>query len=183
MAFYTTVTRHQAMKLSWLAAVIFCSLLALGQDVEVTPGKNSVGMKITAKSYHLLTTEEEQPTLTLECALKGKKTGHLLLFSAGGALSEENPGTAPRNGALTLTMRIAGTKQATTWIPYGDTETFAYYGKTEPERLQFIQTLLSSPTVSFQFTPFLTGQVLTSEFDISKLREEAEKHPECGGLK
>jgi hypothetical protein len=168
------------MKASWLAVVIFCSLHALGQDVEVTPGKNSVGMKITAKSYHLLSTEEKQPTLTLECAQKGNKIGHLLLFSAGEALSEENAGLAPRNGALTLTMKIGGTKQATTWIPYGDTATFAYYGKTEPERLQFIQSLLSSPTASFQFTPFLTGQVVTREFDISKLREEAEKHPECG---
>lgn len=169
------------MKLSSIALVICCSILALGQEVEVAPGKNSVGLTVTAsKSYNLLPTEAKQPTLTLECALKGNKAGHLLLFSPGGAIAEENEGLAPRNGALTLTMRTGSTKQATTWIPYGDTATFAYYGKTEPERLQFIRSLLTSPTVSFQFTPFLTGQVVTSEFDISKLREEAAKHPECG---
>lgn len=169
------------MKLSWLVTIIFCALFALGQEVEITPGKGSVGLKITAtKTYHWLTTEEAQPTLTLECARKGNKSGHLLLFSPSGAISEATQEMTPRNGALTLTMKINGTKQATTWIPYTDTETFAYYGKTEPERLQFIQEMLTSPTVSFQFRPFLTGQLVTSEFDLSQLKEEAEKHPECG---
>lgn len=168
------------MKSSCLAAVLLCSLLSLAQEVEITPGKNSVGLKITAsKTYHWLTTEEARPTLILECQRKGNKSGHLLLFSPAGAISEATQEMTPRNGALTLTMKIGGTKQATTWIPYTDTETFAYYGKTEPERLQFIQSLLTSPTVLFQFTPFLTGQVVTSEFDLRQLKDEAAKHPEC----
>lgn len=181
MAFYKVATMCRVMKLLWLGVLIFCSLLALAQEVEITPGKGSVGLKITAtKTYHWLTTEEAKPTLTLECARKGNKGGHLLLFSPGGAISEATQEMTPRNGALTLTMKIGNTKQATTWIPYTDTETFAYYGKTEPERLQFIQSMLNYPTVLFQFTPFLTGQVVTSEFDITKLRDEAAKHPECG---
>jgi hypothetical protein len=177
---YTTATKHWLTNLSGVSAVVLCSLLALGQEVQVSPGKHSVRLTITAKSYRLLPTEEMQPTLTLECAVKGNKAGHLLLFSAGGAISEDNPETAPRNGQLTLTMTISGTKQATTWIPYGDTETYAYYGKTEPERLKFIEVLLHSPTASIQFKPFLTGQLIISEFDIGKLRDEAEKYPECG---
>jgi hypothetical protein len=45
--------------------------------------------------------------------------------------------------------------------------------------VKFIQYLLGSPTVSIQFKPFLTGVSTTSVFDVSKLREEMEKHPEC----
>jgi hypothetical protein len=67
----------------------------------------------------------------------------------------------------------------TNWIPYGDTATFAYYGKTEPERLTFIQSILGSPAVSIEFKPFLTGTPVTSSFDLSKLRDEMDKHPEC----
>jgi len=148
--------------------------------VEITPGKNSVGLTITAnKSYNLLPTEEKQSTLTLMCALKGKKAGHLLLFSPGSEISEDDPESEPRSGQLTLKVKIGGTKQVTSWIPYGSKATFAYYGKTEPERLKFIQDLLASPTISFQFKPYLTGQAVTAEFDLSQLRDEAAKHPEC----
>jgi len=178
---YGTATKHWRMTLPVLSVAILCSLLAQGQEVQVTPGKNSVSLTITAvKSYHFLATEEKQPTLTLECSQKGNKAGHLLLFSAGLEIAEDNPETAPRSGALTLTVKIAGTKQPTTWVAYGNTETFAYYGKTEPERLKFIQSVLSSPTISIQFSPFLTGQVVTSEFDLGQLRNEVAKHPECG---
>jgi hypothetical protein len=179
-----TVNKRWSMKLLVLAAVFFCSLIAVGQDVEVEPGKNSVSLTITAtKSFNLLATEQKQPTLMLECASNKGKSGHLLLFEPGVEISEDNSETAPRNGALTLKMTIGNTKQPTMWIPYGGaTVTFAYYGKTEPERLKFIQYLLTSPTASIQFIPFLVGQPVTSQFDISKLRDEAVKHPECGAL-
>ena len=67
----------------------------------------------------------------------------------------------------------------TAWVPYGDTVTFTYFGKNEPERLKFIQSLLSSGVVSIEFKPFLTGVPTTSVFDLSKLRDEMDKYPEC----
>jgi len=178
---YVSVTKCWSTKLSILAAILLCSIIAVGQEVEITPGKNSVALTITSsKSYHLLPTEEKQSTLTLMCALKGNKAGHLLLFSPGSEIGEDDPETEPRNGQLTLKLKIGGTKQVTSWIPYGSKATFAYYGKTEPERLEFIQDLLTSPTVSVQFKPYLTGQLVTSDFDLSQLRDEVAKHPECG---
>lgn len=179
-----TVNKRRSTNLLVFAAIFFCSLIAVGQDVEVEPGKNSVSLTITAsKSFNLLASEQKQPQLILECASNKGKAGHLLLFAPGVEISEDNSETAPRNGALMLKMKIGGTKQPTTWIPYGGaTVTFAYYGKTEPERLKFLQYLLKSPMASIEFIPFLVGQPVTSEFDISKLRDEAVKHPECGAL-
>ena len=172
------------MKLSGLLAIVFFSLLVAAQEVTVTPGKNSVLLSIDAsKSYHLVTTEEKQPTLSIQCAEKGKKSVHLLMFSPGGAMAEDNLETVPRSGEFTLTMTIGNTKQTTSWIPYGNSETFAYYGKTEPERVKFIQSLLTYPTASIQFKPFLTGVAVTSVFDLSMLRDELAKHPECASLK
>jgi len=75
-------------------------------------------------------------------------------------------------------MTIGGIKQATTWVSSGDTGTFTHFGRTEPERLKFIQSLLSSESVSIEFTPF-KGVPTTSVFDLSRLRDGIEKHPQC----
>ena len=168
------------MKWAILVSLISCCVLGLGQEVEVTPGKGTVLLSLQAqKSYQWLASEQKQPTLSVQCAQKGKKSVHLLLFSAQGAVMEDDPETAGRGGQVTFHMTIGTTKEVTTWIPYGTRETFAYYGKTEPERVQFLQGLLNSPTASIQFKPFLTGTSVTSVFDITKLREEMDKHPEC----
>ena len=45
--------------------------------------------------------------------------------------------------------------------------------------MKFLQSLLSSVTVSIEFKPFLTGVPTTSVFDLSKLRDEMAKYPEC----
>ena len=168
------------MKWAALVALLSCSVLCLGQEVEVTTGKGSVLLSLTAqKSYQWLASEQKQPTLSLQCAQKGKKSVHLLLFTAQSSVMEDDPETAGRGGQVTFHMTIGTTKEITTWIPYGDAVTYAYYGKTEPERVQFIQNLFNSPTAAIQFKPFLTGTSVTSIFDISKLREEMDKHPEC----
>jgi len=165
---------------SGFIALVFLSYLAVGQEVTVTPGKNSVVLSIPAsKSYQLMASEEKQPTLSLQCAEKGKNRVHLLMFSAGEALTENDAETAPRSGEFVLMMKFGGTKQPTTWIPYGNRETFAYYGKTEPERAKFIQSLFTNPSAAIEFKPFLTGVTVTSIFDLSRLRDEMAKHPEC----
>lgn len=171
------------MKYLGLVALMLCSLLSMGQEVEVTPGKTSVLLSLPAqKSYNWLASEQKVPTLSLQCAQKGKKSVHLLLFSAQGSVMEDDPETAGRGGQLTFHMTIGGTAQVTTWIPYGDITTYAYYGKTEPERVKFIQYLMTSPTASIHFKPFLTGTTVTTVFDITKLRDEMAKHPECALL-
>ena len=168
------------MKMSGLVAILLWSLLGVGQEVHVSPGKNSVVLSVAAqKPYSLMSGEEKKPVLAVECALKGKKTVHILKFLPGGMLAEDNPESSAKGGELVFEMTMGGTKESTTWIPYGDTESYAYYGKTEPERLKFIQDMLGSPSASIEFKPFLTGVSTTSVFDISKLRGEMDKHPEC----
>ena len=92
---------------------------------------------------------------------------------------EENFDVDAKPGQLTFNMTIAGTKQMTAWVPYGDAVTFTYSAKTDSERLKFIQSLLNSGVVSIEFKPFLTGVPTTSVFDLSKLRDEIDKYPEC----
>jgi len=163
-----------------MVAVMLASLIGLGQEVKVTPGKDSVALSVSAqKPYDILSSEKKTPVLSVQCSLKGKKAGHLVIFTAGGALAEGDAESGTKNGAITLHMMVGGKEEATEWIPYNDPTTYAYYGKTEPERAAFLQLLLSAPTASVKFTPFLTGATATSVFDLSKLREEVSSHPEC----
>lgn len=97
----------------------------------------------------------------------------------GGALVEDGPEVTAKGGQLPFIMTIGGNKETTSWIPYGDAISYAYYGKTEPERVKFIELVLSSGAISIEFKPFLTGVPTTSSFDLSKLRDEMTKHPEC----
>ena len=159
---------------------LFFSFVAIAQEVTVTPGNHSVVLSIPArKSYQILTTEAKEPTLSIECTAKGKKSVHVLMFAPGGAVAEDNPETVPRSKEFELKLTMGGTKQEVAWIPYGDVGSFAYYGKLEPERVKFIQSLLTNPTVSIEFKPFLTGVPVVTTFDLSTLRDEVAKHPEC----
>lgn len=168
------------MKLLIVGAMIFWANLGVCQTVHTTLQKGGVSMSLSAdKAYEIMASEKKTPTLTVQCAHKGKKSMHMVLFSPGGAIAEDKAEDAPRSGELSLDVTVNGKKKPMDWIPYGDTVTFAYYGKTEPERVQFLQALLSSPTISFDFTPFLTGTPITSTFDLSQLREEVSQHPEC----
>lgn len=169
------------MKRSGLILVLLWAALSSAQDVHVTPGKGgSVSLSISAQqTYAIMTSEKVTPTLTVICAVKNKKGGHLITFTANGMLTESDIGTTPRNGEIGLVMVINGTRQDTTWIPYSDVATFAYYGKTEPERAQFLSQILTSPSITFEFTPFLTGNTERAVFDLTKLRDEVNHHPEC----
>jgi hypothetical protein len=165
-----------------LAVILWATVIGLAQEVHVTPGKGgSVSLTVSAQqTYAIMTSEKIQPTLSVICAVKNKKGGHLITFTANGMLTESDIGTTPRNGEIGLVMVINGNRQETTWIPYSDVATFAYYGKTEPERAAFLRLILSSPTITFEFTPFLTGTAERAVFDLSKLREEVNNHSECG---
>jgi hypothetical protein len=168
------------MKVPAVVAIILWSLLSLGQEVHVSQGKSSVALSVLAqKPYPWISGEQKTPILSVECALKGKKTLHLLKFSPGGALVEDGPEVTAKGGQLPFMMTIGGTKQVESWIPYGDAISYAYYGKTEPERVKFLQLVLSSGIISIDFKPFLTGVPTTSSFDLSKLRDEMAKYPEC----
>jgi hypothetical protein len=163
-----------------IAAVLLASLLGSGQEVKVTHGKDNVALSVSAqKEYQILASEKKLPVLSVQCTQKGKKAVHLVIFTAGGALAEGDPESAPKNGAISLHMIVGGKDEVTDWIPYNDPVTFTYYGKTEPERMTFLQLLLSAPTASISFTPFLTGATATSTFDLSKLRDEVNAQPEC----
>lgn len=169
------------MGLPGIAAIALCSLLSLAQQVQVSSGKGDVVLTIQAlKPYQLVVGEEKTPTLSVECVQKGKKSAHLVKFSAGGTLGQDSIDAPAQGSNPVLNVTIGnGPKHATTWAPYGDAVTFVYLGKTEAERIAFLQTLLNAPTVSIEFKPFLTGTTITSVFDISSLREEVDKHPEC----
>lgn len=169
-----------AFKIASFVVVIGCALAAGAQAVHVSQGNGSVSLTLSAqKSYELVAGESKRPTLTVQCSLKGKKNTHLIIFTASGALAEDSADIAYKSGAINLDVQVGGSNQSTSWIPYGDSVTYAYYGKTEPEREKFLQEMLSSPSFSIQFTPFLTGSTITSTFDLSKLQTELTSHPEC----
>ena len=174
------MNRYRAMRLAAIVATVLCPLLSVGQQVQVSQNKGDVVLTVKAqKPYQLVIGEEKLPVLSVECAQKGKKSAHLVKFSPGGTLREDSVDAPAKGENLVFDVTIGGTKQATTWAPYGDGITFVYFGKTEPERIAFIQSLVGSPTVSIEFKPFLTGVNTTSVFDLSKLHDEIIKHPEC----
>ncbi len=166
-------------KLCWLIAVVGASLLCSGQEVQVSPVKGGVMLSVSAQhSYQLMPGDTKLPTLSVECLHKGKKGSHLLIFSPGGMVGENNE--AGGKGGQSFVLTVNGKKQASTWATFGAPDTFVYFGKTEPERAQFLQSLLGS-TVTFEFKPFLTGTPATATFDLSQLREAMNKQSECSG--
>jgi len=168
------------MKMSGLVAIILWSLLGMGQEVHVSQGKGIVVLSVWAvKPYQLMSGEEKTAIFSIVCTQKGKKSAHLLKFLPGGALVEDSPDVTARSGESVFAMTINGARQITEWAP-SDPVTFAYYGKTDADRLKFIQSLLSSGTVTIEFKPFLSGMQTSSTFDLSKLRQEMSKYPDCG---
>jgi hypothetical protein len=170
-------------KLLLFVAVLVFSCLGHAQQVEVSAGKGGVITLAVAaqKTYQIIAGQNRTPVLTFECAHKGKKGGHLVIFSPGGEmlLGNESQGLSAASAPQTLTVTINGKAETTIWAPYGDVASFTYYGKTEPERIQFIHELLSAGMVSIEFKPFVTGIKIKSTFDLSQLREEFNKHAEC----
>jgi hypothetical protein len=175
------MNRYRAIGLAGIVATVLFPLLSMGQQVQVSQSKGDVVLSVKAKKpYQILIGEEKLPVLTVECAQKGKKSAHLVKFSPGGTLREDSVDAPSKGENLDFDVTVGGTKQTTTWAPYGDGITFVYAAKTDAERIAFIQSLLRSPTVSIEFKPFLTGVTTTTVFDLSKLGDEINKHPECG---
>jgi hypothetical protein len=171
------------MKLATLGTtILFLAILSFGQDVRTSPVKGGVNVSITANQpYEVMSGQKKTPVLSIECTQnqKASKVMHLVMFSAGENVAEDNAETRPKNGEIHLNSILGGNKETTNWIPYGDAVTYAFYGKTEPERAKFLQLLLASPTFSVEFTPFLTGNIMRSDFDIVKLKAEVIQHAEC----
>lgn len=167
-----------------LSGAIACGLWSpnlWGQDVHVTSDKGVITLSVMAqKSYGLIVSgQPKTPVLSVVCQQKGKKITHAITFLPGGILTEQEYSTFGKSASLVVEMTIGGHKQSATWVSQGNLESFDYFGKTEPERLQFLQALLSVPTVSIAFTPFLTGTPASSTFDLTGLRTEFDKHPQC----
>jgi len=171
----------RAILLSSAIAGALWSHPLLAQDVHVSSEKGVTTLSVTAqKPYALMQSGQSRtPVLSVSCQPKGKKMGHTITFEPGGILTEQEYSTFGGSATLTLEMTIGTHKQHTIWVAHGSLQAFDYYGKTEPERVQFVQTLLSVPTISLEFTPFLTGVPASSTFDLTGLRAEFDKHPEC----
>ena len=163
-----------------VALVLWAALLP-AQEVHVTSENGVVTLALVAeRPYSLMTAGQQRtPVLSVICQQKGKKTGHAIAFSPGGILSEQQYSTFGNSASLTLSVNLGGQKASTNWVSYGNVENFTYYGKTEPERIAFLRALLNAPKVVIEFTPFLTGVATSSTFDLTGLRAEFEKHPEC----
>ncbi len=158
-----------------------CSHAVVGQEIRVTAEKGIVTVSVAAQKPYTLTVagQPKTPLLSVTCQQKGKKIAHVITFSPGGILTEQEYSTFGNSASLELDVTLGEHKQSTTWVSHGNLQSFDYYGKTEPERIQFVQALLSVPSVSIAFTPFLTGTPTASTFDLSGLRAEIVKHPEC----
>ena len=173
------MARMSILNVSRFVAIVLWSSLCLGQEVHVSRGDGSVVLTVAAqKPYPLATGQEKLPTLSVSCVHKGKKTGHNIVFSAGGALVEDTDMDA-KGAQQIFKMTIGGTAQTTGWVPYGNTITYAYFANNDAERVKFIQTLLNAGKVFIEFKPFLTGAPTTSVFDLSNLRAEMDKSPAC----
>jgi hypothetical protein len=171
----------RAILLSGAIACASWSPYLLGQDIHVSSDKGVTTLSVTAQKPYALAAsgQARSPVLSVSCQQKGKKIVHTITFAPGGILTQQEYSTFGGSATLTLEMTIGAHKQPTIWVAHGDIQTFDYYGKTEPERIQFLQILLNAPTVSLAFTPFLTGVPASSTFDLTGLRTEFDKHPEC----
>ncbi len=131
--------------------------------------------------------QKKTPVLSVVCQRKGNKTVHAITFSPESILSEQEYSSFGNTTSLVLQMTIGGQKRPTTWEYHNlksfqathSFHSFDYFGETEPQRIELIQALLNAPSVSFAFTPFLTGVPSSSTFDLTGLRTEFDKHPEC----
>jgi hypothetical protein len=171
----------RAILTSGAIACALWSLSAMGQEVHVTSENGLVTLSVMAqKPYALIVSgPAKTPVLSIVCQQKGKKNTHAIMFSPGVILTEQEFSPFGSSASLALEMTIGEHKQPTTWVSHSNLQSFDYVGKTEAERLQFLQVLLSVPTVSIAFTPFLTGAPASSTFDLTGLRTEFDKHPEC----
>ena len=147
----------------------------------MTSENGTVVLSVMAQKPYSLTVsgQAKTPVLSIVCQQKGKKIAHVITFSPGSILTEQEFSTFGASASLALEMTIGEHKQSTTWVAHSQLQSFDYVGKTEADRAQFVQVLLNAPTASIGFTPFLTGAPTSSTFDLSGLRQEFEKHPEC----
>ena len=171
----------RAILLTWAIEWTLCSTCLWGQEVHVSSDKGFTTMSVTAQQPYPLAASghTRTPVLSVSCQKKGKKNVHAITFSPGGILTEQEYSTFGSSATLTLQMTMGAHKQSTIWVAHGDVKSFDYYGKAEAERVQFLQALLTAPTISLDFTPFLTGVPVSSTFDLTGLQTEFDKHPEC----
>ncbi len=163
------------------ATAVLAGVACLAQEVHVAQLKDHVELSITAQQpYQLMPGQPKLPVLSVECVQKGKKAGHIVLFQPGTALAEDSD----KGGLQVITVVMDDhPPEETGWMPYGDSTTFAYYGKTEAERLAFVQLLEKSKSLAVKFKPFLTGMPVTSHFALDKLGDEIGKQPQCAVAK
>lgn len=159
-----------------LAISLAAAIPGFTQEVHVSQVKNHVSLSIAAQQpYQLSFGAPKTPVLEVQCALKGTKGGHLITFQPGTPLTEADT----KGGAQSLKLMLDGLTLETEWMPYGEAATFAYYGKTEVERLAFLQQLMNSKMLAIEFKPFLTGSPIVTTFQLEKLREGILGRPEC----
>lgn len=170
-----------AVSLAVSIALVLCAPAALGQAVHVSNQHGVVTLSVSAQKPYELTVHGHAtaPVLSISCQQKSKKPLHAIMLSPGGILTEQEYSTFGGAASLELEVTAGEQKIATNWVAHRDLDSFTYVGKTEPERLSFLQTLLGTPMVSIHFIPFLTGEPVTSTFDMTGLRAEFDKHPEC----
>ena len=65
--------------------------VAVAQDVQVTSAKNALVLSVSAQTpYDLVSGEKKTPVLGVQC-VKGKEAGHVVTFSPGVNVIENNP--------------------------------------------------------------------------------------------
>jgi len=160
-----------------LAVAVVC-LCAAAQEVQLSPVKGGIQFSVPAQqAYQLMPGETKRPVLSVECLQhKGKKGGHLVLFSPGGIVASDQ---ASGGSGAGIVLTVNGKKLASAWTVFGDTDSYIYAGATDADRVQFLRSLLGS-IVTIEFRPFLTGTPTTATFDLSNLAEAIRAHPECG---
>lgn len=170
-------------------AIFLCAAMAsalwthslYAQEVHVSSEKGITTLSVMAQQPYAAGAagHGKVAMLSVVCRPKNKKMAHGITLAPGGILTEQEYSTFGGSASLVLEMTVGGQKQSTTWVSHEDLRSFDYVGKTEAERIQFLEALLSVPTVSIEYTPFLTGTPASSTFDLTGLQAEFSKHPEC----
>lgn len=169
------------LSIALCGATVLSSVMAIAQAVHVTSEKGMVMLSVAAQKPYMLmgTSQPKTPVLTVTCQQKGRKTGHSVTFLPGGILTEQEYSTFGSSASLALVAHLGEQTFSTNWVAYGNVETFTYYGKTEQERVAFLHALLKEPSLTLEFTPFLTGVPTSTTFQLTELRAEYERHTEC----
>ena len=118
-----------------------------------------------------------RPELRVQCTQKGNDRSLSLILDSG-------PVQGVGDGAWLRTRLDSGEAIRYPWVQMSDRKSYAYNPKNrddsldkQPEDLR--SAILAAKTMLLEFQPFMVSSVTVARFDLSGLRKEFDRAPEC----